>query len=54
MYVCIHSFIYLFMAALGLCCSAQVFSSRGERGLLFAVVHVLLIAVASLVVEHGL
>ena len=39
-------FNYLFMAALGLCCCAPVFSSCGECGLL--------IAVASLVVEHRL
>ena len=40
------------MAALGLrCCT---FSSCGERGLLFVVVRRLLIAVASLVAEHGL
>ena len=38
--------IYLFLAALGLC--------GGEQGLLFVVVHGLLIVVASLVVEHGL
>ena len=36
-------------AALGLLCCAWVFSSCGEQGLLFVVVHVLLIAVASLV-----
>ena len=43
-------FIYLFLAAaLGLLCCAWVFSSCGEQGLLFVVVHVLLIAVASLV-----
>ena len=47
-------FIYLFLAALGLCCCAQAFSSCGERGLLFVVVRGLLIGVASLVVEHGL
>ena len=46
--------MYVCMAALGLCCCAQAFSSFGERGLLFAVVHGLLIAVASLVAEHGL
>ena len=47
---------YLFLAALGLCCCARAFSSfsRGERGLLFVAVRGLLIAVASLVVEHGL
>ena len=47
-------FIYLFLAALGLCCCAWAFSSCGERGLLFVVVHGLLSAVASLVAEHGL
>ena len=47
-------FIYLFiLAALNLHCCAQSFSSCGERGLLFVVVHRLLIVVAS-VVEHGL
>ena len=34
--------------------AARAFSSCGEWGLLFAVVRGLLIAVASLVVEHGL
>ena len=47
-------FIYLFLAALGLCCCAQAFSSCSERGLLFIVVHGLLIVVAYLAVEHGL
>ena len=48
-------FIYLFiLAAVGLHCCAQAFSSCGERGLLFIAVHGLLIAVASLVAEHGL
>ena len=47
-------FIYLFLAALGLHCCVQAFSSCGERGLLFVAVHGLLIAVASLVAEHGL
>ena len=46
--------IYLFLAALGLRCCARAFSSCGERGLLFIAVHRLLIAVASLVVAHGL
>ena len=49
-----YKFIYLFLAALGLCCCTRAFSSCGERGLLFVAVHGLLIAVASLVVEHGL
>ena len=47
-------FIYLFLAALGLRCCTRAFSSCGERGLLFIVVHGLLIAVASLVADHGL
>ena len=47
-------FIYLFLAALGLRCCAQVFSSCGEWELLFVAVRGLLLAVASLVVEHGL
>ena len=53
-YFLINLFIYLFLAALGLHCCAQAFSSCGERGLLFVAVHGLLTAVASLVVEHGL
>ena len=39
-------FIY-FLAALGLHCRAQAFSSCGERGLLFVAVRGLLIVVAS-------
>ena len=46
--------IYLFLAALGLCYCERAFSSCGEWGLLFIVVRGLLIAVASLVAEHGL
>ena len=46
-------YIYLFLAALGLCCCVRAFSSCSERGLLFLVVRGLLTAVASLV-EHGL
>ena len=46
--------INLFLAALGLHCCARAFSSCGEGGLLFVVVCGLLIAVASLVAEHGL
>ena len=49
-----YLFIYLFLAELGLCCCAWAFSSRGKWGLLFVAVCGLLIAVASLVVEHGL
>ena len=44
-------FIY-FLAALGLRCCARAFSNCGERELLFVAVCGLLIAVASLVVEH--
>ena len=48
-------FIYFyFLAALGVHCCPQAFSSCGERGLLLVAVHGLLIAVASLVAEHGL
>ena len=47
-------FLSLFLAALGLCCCAWAFFNCGERGLLFVVMHGLLIAVASLVEEHGL
>ena len=47
-------FIYLFLAALGLRCCTQAFSSCGERGLLFVAVRGLLIVLASLVAEHGL
>ena len=46
-------FIYL-LAALGLRCCVQAFSSCSERGLLFVAVHGLLIALASLVAEHRL
>ena len=47
-------FIYLFLAALGLCCCAWAFSSCVELGLRFVVVHGLLIVVASLAAEHTL
>ena len=50
----LNVFIYLFLAALGPRCCVWAFSSCGERGLLFIVLHRLLIAVASLVAEHGL
>ena len=36
-------FIYLFLAVLGLCCCARAFSSCAEWGLLFLVVHGLLL-----------
>ena len=47
-------FLNLFLAAVGLRYCAWAFSSCGEWGLLFVVVRGLLIAVASLVAEHGL
>ena len=53
-------FIYLFLINLfifgcvGLRCCARVFSSCSEQGLLFIVVQGLLVAVAFLVMEHGL
>ena len=47
-------FIYLFLAVLGLRCCSRAFSSCRDQGLLFIAVRGLLIAVASLVVEHGL
>ena len=50
----INLFIYLlFLASLGLLCCARAFSSCSKRGLLLVAVSELLIAVASLVVEHG-
>ena len=45
---------FFFLAALGLRCCARAFSSCSERGLLFVAVCGLLIAVVSLVAEHGL
>ena len=49
----INVFIYLFLAALGLCCCTWASSSCGERGLLFVVVHRLLIAVALFLQSTG-
>ena len=45
-------FFFFFMAALGLGCRVQTFSSCSEQGPLFVAVHGLLIAVASLVIQH--
>ena len=51
----IYLFLFiLFLAALGLRCCTWAFSSCSEQGLPIIEVHGLLIAVASLVVEHGL
>ena len=44
--------LFVYLAAPGLCCYTQAFSSFGEPGLLFLAAHRLLIAAASLVVEH--
>ena len=38
----------------GLPCSARAFSSGGEQGLLFVMVHWFLIMMASLMEEHGI
>ena len=46
--------LFLFLAALSLHCCGWAFSSRGEREILFIAVCRLLIAVSSLVAEHGL
>ena len=47
-------FVCFFLVELCLRCCAQAFSSCIEGGLLFTAVRGLLIAVASLVAEHGL
>ena len=45
-------FIYLLLVVLVFCCFVQAFSSCSQLGLLFVVLHGLLIMVASLIVEH--
>ena len=45
---------HFFLVALGLCCWVPAFPSCSEWGLLFFVVCGLLIAVASLIAQHGL
>ena len=45
---------FVFLAALGLRSCTQAFSGCGKRELLFVAMRRLLIAVASLVAEHGL
>ena len=50
----LNLFVYSFLAALGLRCCVQAFSSCTKQELLFIAVHVILIAVAFLVGEHGL
>ena len=51
---CFNTNLFIYLAALGLSCCARAFSSCRKRGLLFVAVRGLLIAVASLVGEHGL
>ena len=46
--------VFYFLAVLGLHCCMWAFSSCSEQGVLFVAVRRLLIAVASLVAEHGL
>ena len=54
-YIRIHFLkMYLFLAVLGLCCFTWSFSTCSKLGLLLTVGHGLLVAVASLVAEHGL
>ena len=53
-YLFLCLFVYLFLAALDLCCCTRAFSNCNEWGLLFVAVPGLLIVVASLVAEHGL
>ena len=50
----IYFLIYLFLAVFSLRCCMRTFSTCSERGLLFVMVRRLLVAVASLIVEHGL
>ena len=54
MYFFFFKLIYFWLCWVFLAARVQAFSSCGERGLLFAVVRGLLIAVAFLVAEHGL
>ena len=46
--------LFIYFGCVGSSLLLTAFSSCGEQGLLFAVVHGLLIAVASLVAGHGL
>ena len=53
-FIFFYKFFGFFLAVLGLHFCVLAFSSCGEQRLLFVVAHTLLIAVASLVAEHGL
>ena len=46
-------YLFTFLAVLGVCCCMQAFFSCSEQGLFFVAVRGPLIAVASLVAEHG-
>ena len=52
--VYVFFFFFFFWLRWVFIAARRLVSSCGERGLLFVVVHWLLIAVASLVAEHGL
>ena len=54
LFIYLFIYLFLFLAALGLRCCARTFSSGSKQWLLFVAVRGLLIAVASLVAEHGL
>ena len=54
LFIYLFVYLFLFLAVVGLCYCARAFSSCGEQGLLFIAVRGFLIAVASLVAEHGL
>ena len=53
-YYLLFIYLFIYLAVLGLHCCARAFSSCSEQGLLFVAACRLLIAVASLVAEHGL
>ena len=54
LFILFYFILFIYLAVLGLCCCARAFFSCGKRGLVFLVVHGLLIVMASFVVEHRL
>ena len=54
LFVVVNNFIYLLLAVLGLCCYAGISFVAATGGHALAAVQRLLIAVASLTVEHKL
>ena len=54
LFIFLNLFYLFIFGCVGLRCCVPAFSSCGERGLLLVVVRGLLVAVASLVAEHGL